>query len=128
MAENLSASLRPHITLVAVLAALAVAALTALAGAPAAHAATCSEPKYPGSGYFTSLRVTKVNCATGKKFVKAYYRCRLKKGKAGRCTSKVMGYSCKETRRTIPTEIDATVRCKRGARRIFHAYQQNIGS
>ena len=29
-------------------------------------AATCTPPKYPGSGYFTSLKVTKVCCATGE--------------------------------------------------------------
>lgn len=127
MAENLSASIRPHIALVAVLAALAVAAVAALAGASAAQAASCTPPKYPGSGYFTSLSVTKVNCATGKKLVTSYYKCRIKKGKTGRCTTKVLGYSCKETKRVkIATELDARVSCTLGARRIVHTYQQNL--
>jgi hypothetical protein len=128
MAENLSATLRPHIALVAVLAALAIAAVAALAGASAAQAATsCTPPKYPGSGYFTSLSVTGTSCATGKDLVKSYYRCRIKKGKTGRCTSKVMGYSCRETKRVkIPTELDARVSCTRGARKIVHTYQQNL--
>jgi len=118
------APIRPHLALVAALAAMALAAL---AGASAARAASCTPPKYPGSGYFTSLTVTNVSCATGRKLVKAYYGCRIKKGRAGRCTRKVLGYSCKETKRTmIPTELNARVRCKRGARRVVHTYQQNL--
>jgi hypothetical protein len=100
--------------------------ITAAPSAHAAHAATtCKPPKYPGTGYFTSLSVSHTSCTTGKKFVVAYYKCRLKHGKAGRCTSHVMGYSCKETRNTIPTEIDARVTCKDGSKRITHTYQQN---
>jgi hypothetical protein len=127
MAENLSASFRPHIVLAAVLAALAVAAVVALSGASAAQASSCTPPKYPGSGYFTSLSVTNVSCATGKKVIKGYYTCRIKKGKTARCTTKVRGYSCKETKRvTIPTELDARVSCTRGSRRVVHTYQQNL--
>jgi hypothetical protein len=127
MADHFSASFRPHIALVAVLAALAVAAVAALSGASVAQAASCTPPKYPGSGYFTSLSVTNVSCATGKKVIKGYYTCRIKKGKTARCTSKVRGYSCRETKRvTIPTELDARVSCKSGARTIIHTYQQNL--
>src|ERR1700742_961871 len=110
--------------------AVLVSALAAIAvlvtASPSAHAATtCKPPSYPGTGYFTSLSVTHTSCTTGKKFVVAYYKCRLKHGKAGRCTSKVMGYSCTEKRETIPTEIDARVTCKDGSKRITHTYQQN---
>src|SRR5262245_31062329 len=110
-------------TRLAVAFAVVLAIIVALPGA--AHAATCSNPKYPGSGYFTSLTVTKVSCATGKKVALAYYKCRTKHGVSGRCTSKVLGYSCKETRNTIPTEIDARVTCKDGSKKVVHAYQQN---
>jgi hypothetical protein len=52
-----------------------VVALTVAAGAsasPVASAsATCTPPKYPGSGYFTALSVTKTTCATGSKIAKA---------------------------------------------------------
>ena len=42
--------------------------------APAARG--CSPPKYPGVGYFTSLTVKGVGCATGRKLALAYYHCR----------------------------------------------------
>jgi hypothetical protein len=112
----------------ALVVALTALAVALLAGAPTAHAATCSDGRLPnGNGYFTSLTVTKVSCKTGRKVALAYYKCRIKKGKKARCTDKVMGYSCKELKRTqIPTEINARVSCKRGARRVVHTYQQNL--
>ena len=91
--------------------ATALSVVVLFSGAAAASAATCSAsslPRYPGSGYFTSLKVTKVSCSTGKKVMLAHYKCRTKHGKTGRC-SKVLGYSCKESRRSIETEIDGTV-------------------
>jgi hypothetical protein len=114
-----------RVVAVAVLTGVAVALLV---GAPAAHAKSCSDGRLPnGNGYFTSLTVTKVSCATGKRVVLAYYKCRIKKGKKARCTDKVVGYSCRETKRTqIPTEINARVSCKLGARRVVHTYQQNL--
>jgi hypothetical protein len=107
---------------------LATAAVIVLAAAPAARATTCADGRLPdGNGYFTSLTVTKVSCKTGKRVVLAYYTCRIKKGKKARCTDKVLGYSCREVKRTqIPTEINARVTCKRGARRVMHTYQQNL--
>ena len=110
-------------TRLAVAFTVVLAIIVALPGA--AHAATCSNPKYPGSGYFTSLKVTKVSCSTGKKVAIAYYKCRLKHGVKGRCTSRVLGYTCKEKRTSIPTEIDARVTCKRGSKKVEHSYQQN---
>ena len=96
------------------------------AAAPTAHAAkTCKPPKYPGTGYFTSLSVTGTSCSTGNKFVVAYYKCRTAHGVKGRCTKKVMGYSCKETRQSISVEIDARVTCKDGSKKIVHSYQQD---
>jgi hypothetical protein len=107
-----------------------VVALTLSAGAsasPIASAAkTCTPPKYPGSGYFTSLSVTGVSCSTGAKIAKDYYKCRLKNGVKGRCTRKVDGYSCKEKRTSIATEINATVTCKNGSKVVKHSYQQNL--
>jgi hypothetical protein len=107
---------------------LAAAAVALLAGAPAARAATCADGRLPnGNGYFTSLTVTKVSCKTGRRVALGYYKCRIKKGKKARCTDKVMGYSCRELKRTqIPTEINARVSCARGARRVVHTYQQNL--
>jgi hypothetical protein len=107
-----------------------VVALTVAAGASASpvasSAATCTPPKYPGSGYFTSLSVTKTSCSTGGKVAKAYYRCRIAHGPSGRCTKRVDGYKCTEKRRSIATEINATVTCKRGSKVVKHSYQQNL--
>lgn len=100
---------------------------TATAGAsPAAHVArTCSLPKYPGLGYFTSLSVSGTSCSTGDKLVFAYYKCRTHSGRKGTCHSSVLGFSCHEVRRSIPTEIDARVTCKHGTATVIHTYQQD---
>jgi hypothetical protein len=130
-------SLNLRSTRIPTLAVSAGLALTALAvtGGPATASPvqrasqTCTPPKYPGSGYFTGkIRVTNISCSYGKRFVVAYYKCRTKNGSrpAGRCVTKVLGFSCTEKRESIPTEIDARVTCRRGTQRIVHTYQQNI--
>jgi len=89
-------------------------------------ARTCTPPHYPSVGYFDSIAVTGTTCATGSRFVLAYYRCRTRSGLAGRCASRVLGFRCTETRRSIPTEIDARDTCKRGHARIVSVWQQDI--
>jgi hypothetical protein len=120
-------------------AALALAAagslLAGIQGAPVAataattHAArACSPPHYPGSGYFTSLHVTKTSCSTGRKVAKAHYHCRRKNGVRGRCHHAVRHFHCKERRPAsgrIATQYNARVTCKRGSRRVVFTYQQN---
>jgi hypothetical protein len=119
----------PHLRTIrtTVLTVLSCVALATLAVAES-HAASCTPPKYPGSGYFTGkIRTTNVTCSYAKKFVVAYYKCRIRNGGAdGRCRSRVYNFRCKETRNSIPTEIDARVTCNRGSQRIVHTYQQNI--
>ena len=108
------------------LAGLALLVLALFVAAPgAAQAANCKPPKYPGSGYFTTLKVTKVSCSTGRSVALAFHKCRTKTSIKGRCTSRVNGYSCKETRKSIATEIDGRVRCTRGSRKVELTYQQN---
>jgi hypothetical protein len=120
-----------------VLTTLAVSAgiaFAGLAGAQAGVAKTtaCSPPDYPNSnpgGYFTSLQVTGVSCKTGRSLAVKYYKCRIKHGRKGRCTSKVLGYACKEARPAdsqSDEQLNAKVTCKRGARKIVHTYQQNL--
>ena len=120
----------PHLKLIrtAVLTVLSCVALATLAVAESNAANTCTPPKYPGSGYFTGkIRVTNVSCTYAKRFVVAYYKCRIRNGGAdGRCRTRVMDFRCRETRNSIPTEIDARVTCNRGTQRIIHTYQQNI--
>jgi hypothetical protein len=106
-------------------AALVSASTPVSASSVARSARSCSVPKYPGSGYFTSLSVTNTDCTTGKKLAVAYYHCRTHSGRAGRCHKTVMGFHCHEKRNSIPTEIDGRVTCKRGKATVVHTYQQN---
>jgi hypothetical protein len=108
-----------------VISCLLAAALVVPASAKPSAVKTCHVPKYPSHGYFTSLKVTKTTCTTGRKLALAYFKCRTKHGLKGRCTSKVMGYACSEKRMSIPTEIDARVTCKSGSKKIVHSYQQD---
>ena len=67
------------LALAAAFAALLAVGVTVAGASPAAHAArSCSPPKYPGQGYFTSLQVSRVSCATGKRVTLAHYHCRIK--------------------------------------------------
>jgi hypothetical protein len=117
----------------AMAAVMAIATVTAIvcAGSPAGASPvaqagrTCSVPKYPGLGYFTSLTVTGTSCGTGDKLIVAYYKCRTRSGPAGRCSGSVLGFTCHEQRNSIPTEIDARVTCKRHGATVVHTYQQD---
>lgn len=109
------------------LALLAALALVAVAGAGTAAAKSCSPAKYPGDGYFTSLSVKVTSCSQGKKVQKAHYNCRLRNGgKDGRCPRRVKGYKCKERRNEISTEINSSVKCRKGSARIRFTFQQNL--
>lgn len=139
MPSNLRSIRIPTLAVLALVALTLAAVNSAGASASVTRAAkTCSPPTKDGlaylpdsSGYFTSaIKLTKVSCAYGRKFVVAYWRCRTKSGKnpAGKCTSKVQGFSCKEKAgpRT-DVELNATVTCRRGGtQRIVHSYQQNL--
>ena len=110
---------------------LSAASLTAVAAADAptaTAAAKCSlagKDRKLGPTYVTSLSTTGVSCAKGESVVRSYYRCRVRNGgKKGRCTSRVQGFSCTETRESIPTQFDAKVRCRKGDARVNHDYTQ----
>ncbi|HET8759162.1 MAG TPA: hypothetical protein VFM58_24300 [Solirubrobacteraceae bacterium] len=107
--------------------ALVVALMFGGAQAPAQAAKACSVPEYPGSGYFTSLTVKRVECRTGRKLALAYYRCRTQDGRRGKChRARVMRFRCHEVRQSIATELDGRVTCKRGRKKVVHSYQQNL--
>jgi hypothetical protein len=123
----------PRAAVAAVLAVLlstAVLTATAAAGAgpTATAAAKCSlhgKDRDLGPTYVTSLSTTGVSCAKGESVVRSYYRCRVRNGgKKGRCTSRVQGFRCTETRESIPTQFDARVRCRNGEQRVDHTYTQ----
>jgi hypothetical protein len=105
---------------------LALALLVVLP-ASSAQAATCTPPKYPGSGYFTSLKATKVSCGEAGRVALAFHKCRTKRSVTGRCSvrTKVRNFTCRETRNRISTEINGRVKCTRGSRKVELTYQQN---
>lgn len=106
----------------------AILALPAVSGAATTCKLSLSAARSMGPTYVTLLKVTRTSCANGKKVTKAYHTCRLKKGKTGRCSTKVLGYSCTDRRpagERIPTQYTGYVTCKRGDARITHSYQQD---
>ena len=122
--------------LVTLLAALGVFAVVALAAAQTSSAATrgCKAPKEPAGlngGYFTELRATNVSCASARKLVIAYYKCRRKRGGVrGTCNNRtVNGLRCKESRPSrlqSDTQINARVTCTKGRKKVRQSYQQNL--
>jgi len=102
-------------------------------------AATCGlNPKLDvsaslGGGYYTGLSVKGTSCAGGRKVEAAVQACRLKHGVTGRCTTKVLGFTCKETRNKADLvsvngtllHYTAAVSCKATGKTVAYSYQQN---
>jgi hypothetical protein len=84
-----------------------------------------------GASYVTSLKVQGVSCAKGQKVIKAYHRCRHQNGgAAGTCRSTLMGFKCKDGKRTgVPNvQYNATAKChkvKNASKRVKSRYTQN---
>lgn len=110
--------------LVAAAAATAALALPAIGASPA-EAATCGGlGKYPGQGYFTSLKVSGISCSGGKDVMRGHYKCRTRNGIKGRCSS-FSGWRCTETRKAISTEYNARVVCRKSGRTVTYTYNQD---
>jgi hypothetical protein len=121
----------------AILACLAMATVGVVATGADAKQSTkrstrsCNPPNYPGDGYFSEIRATRISCSYSKRFVVRFYRCRTRSSKSGTCprslsTSRLSRFRCSERRTTISTQIASTVTCRRGDSRIIHSYQQNL--
>lgn len=116
--------LSPRTTIALTLAGAAIAATPA-------HAATrnCDVQRDAGSygvTYVTSLKVTNTSCASGKKLIRAFNRCRKANGGIkGHCNRTVLGYRCRETRTAIKTQFSSKVTCRNGTRRVVFTYTQN---
>ena len=79
-----------------------------------------------GVTYVTSLSAKGTSCGKAKGVVKAYHSCRHEKGKAGKCSKKVKGYSCSEGKRSSsPIQYDAKVTCTNGSKTVKHSYTQD---
>ncbi len=113
---------------VVALASAAVFAAPGTAGAATSCKISPSAARHMGPTYVTSIKVTGTSCANAIKVTKAYQSCHLKHGTKGRCSTKVLGYSCTDRRpadESIPTQFTGHVTCKRGGARVTHVYQQN---
>src|SRR2546426_886239 len=125
------------LALAAALAALALAAIGAgSAGARSVATAsstncnlTVHEQRHLGASYVTSLKVSHVSCKKGKKVIKAFHACRTAGGQAqGKCSTKVLGYSCTEHRfDAVPhVQYNSRVTCKSGNKVVKSTYTQNV--
>jgi hypothetical protein len=84
-----------------------------------------------GTSYVTALKVAGVSCTKAEKVIKAYHNCRHQNGADGKCTHKVLGFSCKDGKRQgVPgVQYNATAKCRKvsnDAKRIKSPYTQNI--
>ena len=84
-----------------------------------------------GASYVTSLKVQGVSCTKAEKVVKAYHQCRHQAGgAAGTCGATVLGFKCKEGKRTgVPdVQYNATAKCHKvsnSSKRVKSSYTQN---
>jgi hypothetical protein len=84
-----------------------------------------------GASYVTSLKVQGVSCTKGEKVIKAYHQCRHQSGgPAGNCSATVLGFKCKDGKRTgVPNvQYNATAKCHKASnasKRVKSSYTQN---
>ena len=116
-----------------------IAGLAAQTGvaSPVAQAASFSpcdisgQQQNLGASYVTSLKVQGVSCTKAEKVITAYHQCRHQSGgPAGNCSKTVLGFKCKDGKRTgVPNvQYDATAKCRKASapsKRIKSAYTQN---
>ncbi|MDP2711774.1 MAG: hypothetical protein Q8O56_11200 [Solirubrobacteraceae bacterium] len=87
-------------------------------------------------GYLTNIRVRGIYqnrtsaCRSGRSLALAYYKCRRGKSVRGSCSGRTInGLRCRESNRTVSEragQLNATVTCTKGSKRITHRYQQNL--
>jgi hypothetical protein len=104
---------------------------------PTAHAASFSpcdisgKQQDLGASYVTSLKVQGTSCAKAENVIKAYHRCRHQSGgPAGTCSSTLLGFKCKDGKRTgVPNvQYNATAKCHKlsnPSKRVKSRYTQN---
>lgn len=94
-------------------------------------------PKGLKGGYITSIKVVgryskkSSACRSGRSLVLNYYKCRArKKSIKASCNGRTInGLKCRDSRpkdSQTDTEINARVTCKKGSKKIYHNYQQNL--
>ena len=117
---------------VVLIAAAALLVTAAPASAPAAgDAPTATAAKSCSVGDFRSynttyvlwIRARNISCRKARRLVRRFHRCR--PGVKGYCPSPGT-WHCREDRGPFyASQYYSTVRCKKGAKRVKHRYQQN---
>lgn len=84
--------------------------------------------KSPRLNHYTT-RLTysgNTSCRSARSLVRSYYSCRHAAGGAtGRCTKRINNFRCTERRgKTVRSQFDATVTCKKSGATITHRYTQ----
>lgn len=81
-----------------------------------------------GASYVTSVKAKRTSCRKAVRVVKAFHSCRKRSGGAdGRCKGRVKGFKCSERREGVPNiQYNAKVKCKKGAKRVWSTYTQNV--
>ena len=121
-------------SIVTCLLVLAAAPMATAAGPVATASRNCSlslkerggsKPSTLGATYVTSMSASGTSCGKAKGVARAFNGCRHKKGKGGRCTKRVKGYSCAEKRSSAPGTYVSDATCKNGGKRVKFTYTQN---
>jgi hypothetical protein len=102
--------------------------IPAASGAATTCKISLTTARHKGPTYVPQLKQSGTSCSTAVKVTRAFHTCRLMHGTRGRCTTKVLGYSCSDRRpadEMIPTQFTGYVICKRSGARITHSYQQD---
>jgi len=114
-------------------AALPGVAEAAADGPTAVAASACkTTPASLGAGYILLGKDRGVSCAATKQLEVGFQACRLTHGRSGRCTSKEIGYSCREGKRNYAsasgkrTSFFSTVTCTKGKALFSWTYEQDL--
>jgi hypothetical protein len=116
---------------------LAVPVASAVAATPIAQTAgSCmTTPGSLAGGYvLVAPGANKgVSCANRKGLITGFQACRLKHGQQGKCTSKILGFTCKEAKRNYASEAGVVasfftkVTCTKGSESFAWTYEQFVG-
>jgi len=112
-----------------------LAAVALLLAAPGGSAATSlkacklspAKTAQLGASYVTLLKVHGATCTAAAAVAKSFNACRKEKGPTGRCTHKVRGYACTDTRPAdlqLPTQINGHVKCRSASKRVNFDFEQ----
>lgn len=130
--------IRLHLALCAFILPIGLAvSAAAVSAAPTARVSASnpctSRTVYDASGphfvYYLLISQKGVGCGTRNAIEAKFESCRRVHGLGGRCSSKVLGFTCKEVGKrqagAVPGAFNAKVSCSKGSGRFSYFYEQN---